>query len=80
MPVRIRIAELMKENRIESAYRLAQALEHAGADVSAPSVYRLVRADGALATYSAELLEALSTLFRVEIGDLFDGPRKGKRR
>jgi DNA-binding Xre family transcriptional regulator len=78
MPVQIRIAELMKGKGIASAYQLAQAIEETGAGVSAASIYRLVAANGRLQTFSAELLDALCDVFKVEPGELLE--RKRTRR
>lgn len=80
MPVRIRIDELMRGKRIESAYQLVQAIERTGAAVSAPTVYRLVKAKGAQPTYRAELLTALAEVFGIDVGALFETSARRSRR
>lgn len=76
MTVQLRILDLMKAKKYDTAYQLAQALA-GDSRISEPTVYRLVRSGGKVDNIRADTLEALADHFGVEVRDLF--ATKGRR-
>jgi DNA-binding Xre family transcriptional regulator len=76
MGIRLRLEELLKERRM-SAYALAKA---GGGRLSHSTLYRIIRMEGRLATFDAELLDALCDALGVDLGELLERtPAKRKR-
>lgn len=75
MTLRLRIRELMKARGYATAYELALATK---GRIGERTVYRLVKANGAVGNFSAATLEALADTFGVEVADLFER-KKAKR-
>jgi len=75
--MRLRIPELLTARTI-TPYALAK---RSGGRVSLSTVYRLVERRGTLQTYSADLLDTLCDVLRVEPGELFerDTPKRTVR-
>jgi DNA-binding Xre family transcriptional regulator len=79
MRVRLRLPELLHETGM-TAYRVAKA---SGGRINESTLYRLVRAEGRVDFFAAELLEALSDVLGVDPGELLERERsrpKGKRK
>jgi DNA-binding Xre family transcriptional regulator len=72
MDVRLRLPELMR-SRGMTAYEVAK--QSAGR-ISRSAAYRVVRMDGRLDNFDAEMLEALCDVFGVGPGELLERDRK----
>jgi DNA-binding Xre family transcriptional regulator len=78
MTLRVRIPELL-EARGMTPYALAKA---SAGRISMSTAYRLRDSEGRLETYAADLLEALSDVLGVPIGELLERepePKKGRK-
>lgn len=72
--MRLRLPELMKQHGL-TAYAVSR--QSAGR-ISLSTAYRLVRMDGRVQSFDAEMLEALCEVFHCAPGELLE--REGKRR
>jgi DNA-binding Xre family transcriptional regulator len=76
MEMRLRLPELLKARKPPmTPYALAKA---SGGRISLSTIYRLTRQRGQVATFDAELLEALCDVLDCEPGELLE--REPKRR
>jgi hypothetical protein len=69
MDVRLRIPELMAARGWKTAYALARAC---GGRLTLPRAYRLVKSEGRLETFGADVLEVLCATFGVTPAELFE--------
>ena len=70
MQMRLRLPELLSEHKPPlTAYAVAKA---SGDRISLTTIYRLNRNRGRVASFDAELLEALCEVFGVEPGELLE--------
>jgi len=76
--MRLRLRELLAE-RDMTAYALVAA---SSGRIDMSTAYRLLRSDGRVQTFSAELLEALCDALDVEVGELLEreGQSPARRR
>ena len=73
MDMRLRLPELLEEQDPPlSAYAVAKASE---GRISESTLYRLIRARGAVELFSAELCQALCDVLQVSPADLFEMER-----
>jgi hypothetical protein len=69
MDVRLRIPELMAARGWKTAYALSR---ESGGRITLPRAYRLVKSEGRLDTFGADVLELLCATFGVTPGELFE--------
>ena len=79
--IRVRLPELLEEHKkIPTAYAIAKASK---GRISLSAAHRLVRAEGAVQRYDADVIEALCEMFGIGPGELFElnakkpRPRRG---
>jgi DNA-binding Xre family transcriptional regulator len=76
MYLRLRLPELLEEHGL-TAYGLAK---RSGGRISGSTAHRLVRQRGCVKLFDVELLEAMSDVLGVEVGELFERDRNAKAR
>ena len=76
MDMRLRLPELMKANEL-TAYQVSR---RSGGRISMSTAYRLHRLKGRVATFDADVLEALCDVFQVDPGELFERDTKRVKR
>ena len=77
MDVRLRLPELLKQHGL-TAYAVSR---RSGGRISMSTAYRLVRLDGRVQSFDADMLEALCDVLNVTPGELLErDPRKRQKR
>lgn len=75
MEMRLRLPELLKDAEL-TPYAAAKA---SGGRLDVSTLYRLVRKDGRVKYFAADMMEALCDVLNVSPGDLLERDHKRKR-